>query len=445
RTTSRSAYYEVGRERITDRHQDHRVSVRRGKRSRRDARAAARRGARRARRDACARERGRQNLGRLPPLRALLPLRTRHAAAARLEAGLRMGGGARHWQCVRRAVQPLDPHRGGRCRRLRGLPERSEAAQQSLLQHAPAGILHHADAAPRRRAARRRPGHRPPAQGPQESLRCDADAEARGSGRRVRAVGRRLRRELRRREGRGQAAAGRRRSARQPAAADRDTARPARRGRPRGASGARLLGIVMAALLGLVFAACGAGIVLSLALSPGRQAGVLGWLGCIAAAAAGAAGITALVTRGSFALALWSLPGLTTLTLRLDALSAAFVLVTGLVLFPASIYAAGELRAGALSGRERSFTVMLLALYASIVLILIAGDAVLFLLAWEVMSILCYLLVLSARSEQRVGSAYLLLAMGEAGTLAAALGLLLLALGASTVEFGALRSGAAAL
>ncbi|HZQ75660.1 MAG TPA: proton-conducting transporter membrane subunit, partial [Burkholderiales bacterium] len=201
----------------------------------------------------------------------------------------------------------------------------------------------------------------------------------------------------------------------------------------------------MAALLGLVFAACGAGIVLSLALSPGRQAGVLGWLGCIAAAAAGAAGITALVTRGSFALALWSLPGLTTLTLRLDALSAAFVLVTGLVLFPASIYAAGELRAGALSGRERSFTVMLLALYASIVLILIAGDAVLFLLAWEVMSILCYLLVLSARSEQRVGSAYLLLAMGEAGTLAAALGLLLLALGASTVEFGALRSGAAAL
>ncbi|MDA8107624.1 MAG: proton-conducting transporter membrane subunit, partial [Betaproteobacteria bacterium] len=201
----------------------------------------------------------------------------------------------------------------------------------------------------------------------------------------------------------------------------------------------------MEALLALVFAACAAGILLGLALRPAQQGDALGWLGCIAAAAAAAAGATALVTGGGFSLALWSLPGLTTLTLRLDPLSAAFVLVTGLVLFPASIYAAGELRAGALSGRERSFTVMLLALYASIVLILIAGDAVLFLLAWEVMSILCYLLVLSGRSGERLGSAYLLLAMGEAGTLAAALGFLLLALGASTVDFGALRAGAATL
>ena len=101
----------------------------------------------------------------------------------------------------------------------------------------------------------------------------------------------------------------------------------------------------------------------------------------------------ALFTGGGFNLTLWSLPGLTTLTLHLDPLSAVFVLVTGLVLFPASIYAAGELRRESLRGHERAFTVMLLALYASIVLILIAGDAVLFLLAWEVMSILCYLLV----------------------------------------------------
>jgi hydrogenase-4 component B len=195
-------------------------------------------------------------------------------------------------------------------------------------------------------------------------------------------------------------------------------------------------------------AVCGAGIALSLLVRPGRQGIVLAWLGCAAALTAAAAGAVALVSGGAFSVTLWSLPGLAQLTLRLDALSAVFVLVTGLVLFPASMYAAGELHGGSLRGHERPFTVMLLALYAAIVLILLAGDALLFLLAWEVMSILCYLLVLVGRGDdngRQVGSGYLLLAMGEAGTLAAALGFLLLALGASSMEFDALRSAAGGL
>jgi len=202
------------------------------------------------------------------------------------------------------------------------------------------------------------------------------------------------------------------------------------------------------ALIALLFAACAAGILLCLAVRPAQQGTVLAWTGCVAALAATAAGAAVLLSGEGFTRVLWSLPGLTTLTLRLDSLSAVFVLVTGLVLFPASIYAAGELRGESLRGRERAFTVMLLALYASIVLILIAGDALLFLLAWEVMSILCYLLVLSGRDEEngrQIGSGYLLLAMGEAGTLAAALGFLLLALDAKSVEFGALRSAATGL
>ena len=128
------------------------------------------------------------------------------------------------------------------------------------------------------------------------------------------------------------------------------------------------------------FATCGAGILLSLAVRPARQGFVLAWLGCLAAVAAAAAGTEDLLTGEVFIRPLWSLSGLTTLTLRLDPLSAAFVLVTGLVLFPASIYAGGELRRESVRGHERAFTVMLLALYASVVLILIAGDALLFLL-----------------------------------------------------------------
>jgi hydrogenase-4 component B len=202
-----------------------------------------------------------------------------------------------------------------------------------------------------------------------------------------------------------------------------------------------------ATLLIVFFAACGAGILLSTAVRPAHQGLVLAWLGSLAAVAAVAAGARVLLTGEVFTQPLWSLPGLTTLTLRLDGLSAAFVLIAGLVLLPASIYAGGELRSASFRGHERPFTVMLLVLYVSVVLILIAGDALLFLLAWEVMSILCYLLVVTSpdREDGQLGSAYLLLAMGEAGTLAAALGFLVLALGASSLEFHALKSGASAL
>ncbi|HVA40172.1 MAG TPA: proton-conducting transporter membrane subunit, partial [Candidatus Binataceae bacterium] len=188
------------------------------------------------------------------------------------------------------------------------------------------------------------------------------------------------------------------------------------------------------------------GILLSLAVRPAHQGIVLACLGSLAAVAAVAAGAEVLLTGDVFIQPLWSLSG-TTLTLRLDVLSSAFVLVAGLVLLPASIYAGGELRRKSFCRQERAFTVLLLALYASVVLILLAGDALLFLLAWELMSILCYLLVMTSpnRENGQVGSGYLMLAMGEAGALAATLGFLVLALHASSLEFGALKTGASAL
>ena len=82
--------------------------------------------------------------------------------------------------------------------------------------------------------------------------------------------------------------------------------------------------------------------------------------------------------------------------------------VTGLVLFPASIFAGGELKREPNSARTGcAFTVLMFGLYASIALIFVAGDVVLFLLAWEVMSILCWLLIVCAREngEKRPTSA----------------------------------------
>ena len=147
------------------------------------------------------------------------------------------------------------------------------------------------------------------------------------------------------------------------------------------------------------FALCGAGILLSLAMPASQQGNVLAWLGCLAATALILAGANALLAGHTFSQPLWSLPGLTTLTVNLDGLSAVFIFVTGLVLFPASIFAGGELNHQSERGNGRTFTVLMFGLYASIVLIFIAGDAVLFLLAWEAMSIFSYLLMVQKRGQ----------------------------------------------
>ena len=159
------------------------------------------------------------------------------------------------------------------------------------------------------------------------------------------------------------------------------------------------------------------------------------------------AGANALLAGDTFRQPLWSLPGLGTLTVNLDRLSAVFISVTGLVLFPASIFAGGELNRESERRNRCAFTVLMLGLYASIVLIFIAADAVLFLLAWEVMSVLSYLLIVHERGKENdhVGAGYLLLAMGEAGTLAAALGFLVLAVNAGSLDFAGIKSNTAGL
>jgi formate hydrogenlyase subunit 3/multisubunit Na+/H+ antiporter MnhD subunit len=157
------------------------------------------------------------------------------------------------------------------------------------------------------------------------------------------------------------------------------------------------------------FALCGAGILLSPALPARRQGDVLAWVGCLASVALVLAGADLLLTGATFNQPLWPVSGLSTLTLSLDTLSAVFLLVTGLVLFPASLFAGSELNrisktgvrpdegSGAPVSDGRVFTMLMLALYASIGLVFLSGDVLLFLLAWEVMSILCYLLIVSSR------------------------------------------------
>ena len=68
------------------------------------------------------------------------------------------------------------------------------------------------------------------------------------------------------------------------------------------------------------------------------------------------------------------------------------------------------------------------ALFASIVLVLIADDAISFLVAWELMSIASYLLVnYEYERDESSHAGFVMLAMSEAGTIAVVIAFILIA------------------
>lgn len=148
----------------------------------------------------------------------------------------------------------------------------------------------------------------------------------------------------------------------------------------------------------------------------------------------------ALASGHSFAIDLWRLNGWGRLSIRLDMLSAIFLFAAGLVYLPASLFVRNlvEVR---FRGRypTRRYGVLHFALMASVVLILVASDAPLFLISWECMSLLCYFLVnyeQSARMDVRAG--YIMLVMSEAGFLAVVVAFLILGRGTPDWSFSSL-------
>ena len=114
--------------------------------------------------------------------------------------------------------------------------------------------------------------------------------------------------------------------------------------------------------------------------------------------------------------------------LEADPLSAFFLFVTGLVFLPVSIFSGTYLTKYLAHHDLRYFSVLYHALFASIVLVFIAGDVISFLVAWELMSIASYLLVnyeFERAESSRAG--YVMLAMSEGGTIAVAIAFIMIA------------------
>jgi len=191
---------------------------------------------------------------------------------------------------------------------------------------------------------------------------------------------------------------------------------------------------------------CSLGVVLSVFLPERRNPLLLAWISSIAAISVLWSSGNVLLYGLPFQIELWTLPFLGTMVLQMDRLSALFVFITGLVFLPVSIFSAEYMKKYFSRYNLKTFSVFYYLLFASIVLLLIANDIFSFLLTWEIMSILSYLLVnYEHEKDENTSSGYLMLAMSEAGTIMAAFAFLLLANGSGGLDFASLKSVSAGL
>lgn len=191
------------------------------------------------------------------------------------------------------------------------------------------------------------------------------------------------------------------------------------------------------------FLLCGIGAAPCAVLSERHAPAVLAWVGSLASLTLCVLSVRAWLPDHSFEMALWTLPGIDMLTLAADPVSAPFLLATGVIFLATSIFSRRYLDRYREHFSVRAFSACYHTLLAAVAAILLAGDALLFLIAWEAMSILGYLLVsCQHRRDRNSGPPYLMLGMGEAGFLAVALAFLLLARSADGLSFHALRAAA---
>jgi hydrogenase-4 component B len=198
-----------------------------------------------------------------------------------------------------------------------------------------------------------------------------------------------------------------------------------------------------AAVLYAFFALCGLGILAAFVQSPRGNPALVAIVGSLASLFLLLFSGMLLVSDASFHATLWPVLSLASLTLSADRLAALFLFVSALVFLPVSLFSGVYLPKYLSNNSLRYFSVLYFSLFASVVLILIADDAISFLIGWEAMSIASYLLVTyDHEHEGSTRAGYIMLAMSEAGVIAVAIAFMLAAGGSGGLEFAALRTGA---
>jgi hydrogenase-4 component B len=198
---------------------------------------------------------------------------------------------------------------------------------------------------------------------------------------------------------------------------------------------------MIAQLFGAFFILCAIGAVGALLASERWSAIVLAAIGSLSAILILLASALLLVGDTSFRAELWPVLSLGAMELAADRLSALFLFIAALVFLPVSIFSGIYLEKYRKHYSLRYFGVLYHALFASIVLILIANDAISFLVSWEIMSIASYLLVnFEYERDESSHAGFMMLAMSEAGTIAVVLAFILAAGVSGGFAFDQLRS-----
>ncbi len=169
---------------------------------------------------------------------------------------------------------------------------------------------------------------------------------------------------------------------------------------------------------------------------------VLAATGTTAAAALTALSVTLLLRGQTVHVALWSVMGVGHLRLAVDPLAALFGATTGIVYIAGSMFAGSHVARHRPRHGRRVFAALYLLLLATVPLVLAAADVLSLMIAWEVMSVLIYLLVATGRGRGAWHAAYGALALGEVGALAMLVGLLLAASAGGSLDFTAIRATA---
>jgi hydrogenase-4 component B len=191
---------------------------------------------------------------------------------------------------------------------------------------------------------------------------------------------------------------------------------------------------------------CGIGAILAALLPDRMNMPTMAFVASIASVVALVASGKALLIGPLFQVQLWRLPYFGTISLTMDRISALFVFVSALVYFPVSIFSSRYMAKYRNRYSLKSFGIFYHLLFAFIILTLIASDVVSFLVAWEAMTILSYLLVNYEHEHEEVtSSGLMMLAMSEVGTVAATLSFLIIAGSADNLSFVSLRSGSGSL
>jgi hydrogenase-4 component B len=199
-------------------------------------------------------------------------------------------------------------------------------------------------------------------------------------------------------------------------------------------------------LLVFFFVLCSLGILAGMVIQEKKIALTISVIGAAASLVLMWVGGNVLLSGDLFSVKLWAVPPFGRLVIGIDRISSLFLFITGLVFFPVSIFSTGYLKRYLGKYSLRSFGLFYHLLFASIVLTLIAMDVLSFLIAWETMSLLCYLLVNYEHERERATrSGLIMLLMSEAGTLAVILAFMVIARVSGNISFASLRDGSAAL